>query len=76
MKQSVAISGSRPAGQAPAGLDGSRFDPGEAWRPALVAFYERDEQRMRAAALKSGLELSWLDRQVIKAIQAAVEAAP
>jgi hypothetical protein len=48
----------------------------EAWRPALIAFYERDELRQKALNLKNGVPLDYLDRRTIEALRAALDAAP
>lgn len=48
----------------------------EAWRPALIAFYERDELRQKAANLKNGDALDYLDRRAIEALAAAAELLP
>lgn len=47
----------------------------EHWRPALVAFYERDELRQRALNLKNGAPFDYLDLRTIKALEAALEKA-
>lgn len=68
-----ADSRSHPTGQARAGLGASRFDQGdEAWRDALIAFYELDELPTKAARLRAGEPLDYLDRRTICALQAAV----
>jgi hypothetical protein len=48
----------------------------EAWRQALIAFYERDEMPTKAARLKAGEPFDYLDRRTIKALQAAVASSP
>lgn len=44
----------------------------EAWRPVLIAFYERDELKQRAANLKRGEPFDYLDIRTIEAIEAAI----
>jgi hypothetical protein len=48
----------------------------EAWRQALIAFYERDEMPTKAAQLKAGEPFDYLDRRTITALQAALDRAP
>lgn len=48
----------------------------ESWRPALIAFYERDELRQRALNLKNGAAFDYLDLRTIKALKAAAERWP
>lgn len=48
----------------------------ESWRPALIAFYERDELRQKAANLKNGAALDYLDHRAIEALAAAGERMP
>lgn len=48
----------------------------EAWRPALIAFYEHDELKQKAANLKNGTPLDYLDRRAIEALVAAAELIP
>jgi hypothetical protein len=48
----------------------------EAWRPALIAFYERDELRQKARSLRDGAPFDYLDLRAIKALQAAAEQMP
>jgi hypothetical protein len=49
----------------------SRITKAEAWRPALIAFYEHDEMRQKAANLKRGAPLDYLDLRTIAALEAA-----
>lgn len=48
----------------------------EAWRPALIAFYERDELRTKARLLKDGCQLDYLDKRAIDGLVAASELIP
>jgi hypothetical protein len=48
----------------------------EAWRPALIAFYERDELRQKALNLKNGAPLDYLDKRAIDGLRAALDLAP
>lgn len=48
------------------------LDEDEAWRPALIAFYERDELRQKALNLKNGAPFDYLDRRAIRALEAAL----
>jgi hypothetical protein len=51
------------------------FDHGyEAWRPALIAFYEGDELPTKAALIRNGAPLDYLDRRAIDALRAAFNA--
>jgi hypothetical protein len=52
------------------------LDGYEAWRPALIAFYERDELKQKALNLKNGASLDYLDRRCIEAMMAAAERMP
>lgn len=54
------------------GLVGSRFDHGyDAWVEALCAFYERDCLPQKAANIRAGAPLDYLDRRAIDALKAA-----
>lgn len=44
----------------------------EHWRPALIAFYERDELRQKALNLKNGAPFDYLDVRAIRALEAAL----
>lgn len=46
----------------------------EIWRPALIAFYERDELPTKARRLRDGAPFDYLDLRAIKALEAALEA--
>ena len=60
--------------QARAGLGPSGFDHGyEEWRSALIAFYEGDCLPTKAALLRNGAPLDYLDRRAIDALKAAFE---
>jgi hypothetical protein len=48
----------------------------EVWRPALIAFYERDELRQKARSLRNGAPFDYLDRRSIEALAAAFERIP
>lgn len=48
----------------------------EAWRPALIAFYERDEAPTKAQMLRSGVPFDYLDHRTIKALKAAAQKLP
>lgn len=48
----------------------------EAWREALIAFYERDEMPAKAANLRSGAPFDYLDARAIDALKAAAEQMP
>lgn len=48
----------------------------EAWRPALIAFYERDELRTKARLLKDGQPLDYLDKRAIDGLAAAANLIP
>lgn len=50
----------------------AKADENEIWRPALIAFYERDELPQRAANLRNGDPLDYLDMRTIKALEAAL----
>lgn len=43
----------------------------ETWRPALIAFYEKDEMPTKARRLRDGAPFDYLDIRTIKALQAA-----
>lgn len=45
----------------------------EAWRPALIAFYERDELPTKAQRLRDGAPFDYLDMRTIRALEAALE---
>ncbi len=45
----------------------------ERWRPALIAFYERDELKQRAANLRNGAAFDYLDVRTIEALEAALQ---
>lgn len=49
----------------------ARIRKAEQWRPALIAFYERDEMPMKARHLKDGAPLDYLDLRTIDALEAA-----
>jgi hypothetical protein len=67
-----AVSRSRPAGQAAARPVASRFDRGEdAWVEALCEFYERDCLPQKAANIRGGAPLDYLDLRAIDALKAA-----
>lgn len=55
-------------------LDG--FDETEAWRPALIAFWNADGWYARRDSMKRGDAFDYLDRRTIEALQAAVAKAP
>lgn len=44
----------------------------EAWRQALIAFYERDELRQKAMNLRNGAPFDYLDLRTIRALEAAL----
>lgn len=44
----------------------------EHWRPALIAFYERDELPQKAKNLKAGAPFDYLDLRTIRALEAAL----
>lgn len=48
----------------------------EAWREALIAFYERDELPTKARSLRDGAPFDYLDKRAIEALRAAHQAAP
>ncbi len=48
----------------------------EAWRPALIAFYERDCLAQKAENLRRGCPLDYLDERAIDALKAAAELIP
>jgi hypothetical protein len=49
------------------------MDELESWRPALIAFYERDEMPTKARLLRDGAPLDYLDHRAIDALKAAIE---
>lgn len=50
------------------------FDHGyEAYRPALIAFYERDCLAQKAENLRRGYPLDYLDKRAIDALRAAFQ---
>ena len=50
------------------------FDRGyEAWRPALIAFCERDELRQMADNLRRGQPLGYIEKRMIDALRAAFQ---
>lgn len=48
----------------------------EAWRPALIAFYEKDCLPTKAWHLERGGEFDYLDLRAIEALRAAAEVMP
>lgn len=71
-----AATGSRASHRAQSPLVSTEgFDPAQ-WRPALIAFCEGDELRQRAAMLRLGKPLDYLDHRMIAALQAAREVMP
>lgn len=44
----------------------------ETWRPALIAFYERDELPTKAQRLRDGAPFDYLDLRAIRALEAAL----
>lgn len=46
----------------------------EIWRPALIAFYERDELPTKARRLRDGEPFDYLDVRAIRALEAALDA--
>lgn len=48
-------------------------DKDNEWIPALIAFYERDCLPQKAANLRNGAPLDYLDRRAIDALKAAFE---
>ena len=72
-KHSGALSRSRASHEAAPRLHPSGFDHGyEAWRPALIAFYEKDELPTKALCLKQGEPFDYLDLRAIRALEAAL----
>lgn len=54
------------------GLDASRIDRGEvAWVEALCIFYDLDCLPQKAANIRNGAPLDYLDRRAIDALKAA-----
>jgi len=47
----------------------------EAWRPALIAFYERDEMPTKARLIRDGAPFDYLDIRTIEALKAATKLA-
>lgn len=45
----------------------------EHWRPALIAFYQRDELPTKAARLRDGAPFDYLDLRTIQALEAVLE---
>jgi hypothetical protein len=50
------------------------MDEREAWRPGLIAYWQREHCGERAMRLKRGEPFDYLDVQAIEAIEAAVAA--
>ncbi len=46
----------------------------EAWRAALIAYCEKDELRERAAGLRRGEPMDYIDHRMIDALKAALDA--
>jgi hypothetical protein len=67
-----ADSGSRASHRANSSVVSTKgFDPGEKWRPTLIAFYEKDELPTKARLLRDGAPFDYMDRRTIKALEAA-----
>lgn len=75
--KSGAISRSHPSDHAASGVDGaSRVDRGYgAWVEALCVFYERDEMPQKAANIRRGAPLDYIDRRAIDALKEAFKVA-
>lgn len=66
-------SGSRADASSPS-VSTKGFNPGEgAWVEALIAFYERDCLPQKAANLRNGAPLDYLDWRTINALKVAFE---
>ncbi len=48
----------------------------EVWRPALIAYCERDCLTERAAGLRRGEPMDYIDHRMIDALKAAAERMP
>lgn len=69
-----ALVASRSSQQAVSPLTG--FDHGyEAYRPALIAFCERDCLTQKAENLRRGVSLDYIDKRMIDALKAAIAVA-
>jgi hypothetical protein len=63
-----------PTASSRQGVSTKGFNRGEdAWVEALCAFYERDCLPQKAANIRAGAPLDYLDRRAIDALRAAFE---